>query len=234
MTMKTLLLGAVMTGALMVPALAMANDAAAPAAEAKTETHAEAAKAEPAKTEATKEAPKEAAAAPAANGAKAFSSFDADNNGAISEEEFLNHRKDMKIAGKFTPEQIAERKKARFKEIDTNVTVTCREGISRRLNPFKPACDKPTREKEKVPVGFMADITAREASDDKFAVSVDGSYVQVLEEQKLKLGDTELESASFRIQSLNSSMVVMANSEVEIANGIGADEIKLKVKVQRL
>lgn len=80
----------------------------------------------------------------------------------------------------------------------------------------------------------MADITAREASDDKFAVSVDGSYVQVLEEQKLKLGDTELESASFRIQSLNSSMVVMANSEVEIANGIGADEIKLKVKVQRL
>ncbi len=40
----------------------------------------------------------------------------------------------------------------RFKEIDTNVTVTCREGISRWLNPFKPACDKPTREKEKVPV----------------------------------------------------------------------------------
>ncbi|WP_213071112.1 hypothetical protein, partial [Acinetobacter baumannii] len=38
-------------------------------------------------------------------------------------------------------------------------------------------------------------ITAQEASDDKFAVSVDGSYVQVLEEQKLKLGDTELESA---------------------------------------
>ncbi|MDF5936983.1 hypothetical protein P4126_31165 [Pseudomonas aeruginosa] len=37
----------------------------------------------------------------------------------------------------------------RFKEIDTNVTVTCREGISRWLNPFKPACDKPTREKEK-------------------------------------------------------------------------------------
>jgi hypothetical protein len=29
-------------------------------------------------------------------------------------------------------------------------------------------------------------------------------------------------------------MVVMAHSELEIANGIGADEIKLKVKVQRL
>lgn len=122
----------------------------------------------------------------------------------------------------------------RFKEIDADVTVTCREGISRWLNPFKPACDKPTQKKEKVPIGFMADITARETSDNKFAVSVDGSYVQVLEEQKLKLGDTELESASFHIQSLNSSMVVMANSELEIANGIGADEIKLKVKVQGL
>ncbi|MFK1354877.1 hypothetical protein ACIUYZ_00995 [Pseudomonas aeruginosa] len=122
----------------------------------------------------------------------------------------------------------------RFKEIDANVTVTCREGISRWLNPFKPACDEPIREKEMLPVGFMADISAREASGDKFVVSVDGKYVQVLEEQKLKHGETELESASFRTQSLNSSMVVMANSELEIANGAGADEIKLKVKVQRL
>jgi hypothetical protein len=123
MTMKTLLLGAVMTGALMVPAIAMAADAAAPVAETKTEAvKTEAPKTEAAKTEAAKEAPKDAAAAPAGDDrqAKAFSSFDTDKNGSISEDEFLNHKKDAKSEGKYTPEQIAEKKKERFKEIDTS------------------------------------------------------------------------------------------------------------------
>jgi len=118
MTMKTLLLGAVMTGALMVPALAMANDAAAPAAEAKTEAHAEAAKAEPAKTEAAKETPKETGTAPAANISKAFANFDANNDGAISEDEYLNHKNQKNE--KYSPEKVIERKKTMFKESDAN------------------------------------------------------------------------------------------------------------------
>lgn len=115
MKIKTLLLGAVMTGALMVPAIAMANDAAEHhAAETKTEApKAETKAAEPAKTE---------AAAPAGDdrAAKAFASFDADGNGGISEDEFVNHKRDAKAESKMSPEQIAEKKKARFKEIDTN------------------------------------------------------------------------------------------------------------------
>ncbi|MFJ2456633.1 hypothetical protein ACIOWK_33865 [Pseudomonas protegens] len=58
-----------------------------------------------------------------------------------------------------------------FMGIDTNVAVTCREGISRWLNPLKPACNKPIREMGMVPIGFMTDIKVRVASDDKFAVS---------------------------------------------------------------
>lgn len=109
MTMKTLLLGAAITGALIVPALAMAADTAPVAA----------------KTEVAKEAaPAVIAAAPALAGTegkaeKAFASFDADKNGSISEDEFLNHKKEMK-SEKLTPEQITEKKKARFKEVDAN------------------------------------------------------------------------------------------------------------------
>lgn len=156
MKIKTLLLGAVMTGALMVPAIAMANDAAEHATETKTEApKTETKAAEPAKTEAVKEAPKTEAAAPAGDdrAAKAFASFDADGNGGISEDEFLNHKRDVKAESKMTPEQIAEKKKARFKEIDTNgdgkIDKTEFDAFGEKMKARRMSGDKPAAEAPK-------------------------------------------------------------------------------------
>jgi hypothetical protein len=118
MTLKTMLLSAAMTGALMVPVYAVAADSTKPAEPAKTETAAPAAEAKAVETAKAEAAPAAAADAKEDRGAKMFAEFDTDKSGGISEDEFLNHKKET--TSKMTPEQIAEKKKERFKEIDTD------------------------------------------------------------------------------------------------------------------
>lgn len=94
-SMKTFLLGAVMTGALFAPAMVRAEDAVKTTTEKATE--------QVVKTEDTvKKEVKKFEGKFKERGEKMFGEFDKDQNDAISEEEFLNRHKE------------------KFNEIDTN------------------------------------------------------------------------------------------------------------------
>lgn len=123
---------------------------------------------------------------------------------------------------------------SQFKEIDAKVTVTCREGLKRWVNLFKPRCDEPVREVKQVPIGFKAEIRAQEVSDGRVMLNVAGNYVQVLSSQILPGAGADVRSASFRDSSLNSNAIIKPDTNLEITNGVGDQEIRLKVKVERL
>lgn len=120
---------------------------------------------------------------------------------------------------------------AKFKEIDAQVTVNCRTGMQRWVQFYKPRCDEPVREVEKVAIGFNAEVGAREANEGNILLYVKGSYVDVISEYNLKGVEADLRAASFRDSSLNSNMIINPGEVVEITNGIKTDEIRLKLSI---
>lgn len=118
-----------------------------------------------------------------------------------------------------------------FKEIDTSVTVTCLSGWQRWVQFYKPRCTKPVREIESVPIGFNAEVGAREVNEGQILLYVRGHYVDVIKEYTLKGVEADMRTASFRESTLNTNVVVKAGEVVEVSNGHQVDEIRLKLTI---
>lgn len=123
---------------------------------------------------------------------------------------------------------------AKFKEIDTNVTVNCRTGLKRWLELWKSRCDEPEREVSKVAIGFNAKITAREFTNGNISINLKGSYVDVISEFDLEGVEANLRVASFRDSSLNSNMIVKPGQVFEITSIGTGGEIRLKLIATQL
>lgn len=119
----------------------------------------------------------------------------------------------------------------KIKEIDDKVTVTCRTGVQRWLQFFKGRCNEPVREKKQVPIGFNAEIAAREGSDGSVLVDVQAHYVEVLREIIIPGVDADIHSAEFRDSSLNGSMILQPGETQVLRNGPLGEEVTLKLSV---
>lgn len=118
-----------------------------------------------------------------------------------------------------------------YKEIDTNVTVKCREGWQRWLQFYKPRCDELNRDVERVTIGLKVQVATRATSNGKVLLSVKGNYVDVIREYTLPGVGADLRSASFRDSSLNSNAEVKYGQVFEITNGLADEEIRLQLTV---
>lgn len=119
----------------------------------------------------------------------------------------------------------------KIKVIDDKVIVICRTGLQRWLQFYKGRCDEPVRQKKEVPIGFNAEIAARESSDGNVLVDVRARYVEVLREITIPGVDADIHSAEFRDSSLNGSMILQPGEAQVLRNGPPGEEIILKLSV---